>query len=73
MAIQPVEYIYRNGLGFIEGAVIKYVSRHKAKGGAEDLRKAAHFIELLLELEYGQHSQASAVRARVLVGVSVGA
>jgi hypothetical protein len=56
MAIQPVEYIHRNGLGFIEGAVIKYVSRHKAKNGAEDLRKAAHFIEILLEMEYGQHS-----------------
>ena len=40
MAIQPVEYIHRNGLGFCEGAVIKYVSRHKSKNGAQDIEKA---------------------------------
>lgn len=51
MAIQPVEYIHRNGLGFIQGCVIKYVSRYKAKGGVEDLRKARHFIDLLIEME----------------------
>jgi Protein of unknwon function (DUF3310) len=51
MAIQPVEYIYANGLGFCEGAIIKYVSRWKAKNGLEDLKKAKHFIELLIELE----------------------
>lgn len=56
MAIQPVEYIHRNGLGFCEGAVIKYVSRHKSKNGAQDIEKAIHFLHLLLELEYGiQH------------------
>lgn len=54
MPIQPVEFIHKNGLGFCEGAVIKYVTRHKAKNGAEDLRKARHFIDLLLEMEYGQ-------------------
>ena len=53
MPIQPVEFIHANGIGFCEGAVIKYVTRHKAKNGAEDLRKARHFIDLLLELEYG--------------------
>ena len=51
MAIQPVEYIHRNGLGFIEGCVIKYVSRWKQKNGLEDLKKAKHFLELLIELE----------------------
>lgn len=54
MPIQPVEYIHKNGLGFCQGAVIKYVSRYKAKGGAADLRKARHFIDLLLHLEYGE-------------------
>lgn len=54
MAIQPVEFIHKNGLGFCEGAIIKYVARHKAKNGAEDLRKARHFIDLLLHLEYGE-------------------
>lgn len=53
LAIQPVQYIHANGLGFIEGCVIKYVSRHRAKNGLEDLQKARHFIDLLIELEYG--------------------
>ena len=52
MAIQPVEYIHRNGLGFCEGCVIKYVTRWREKGGAEDLLKARHFIDLLIELEF---------------------
>jgi uncharacterized protein DUF3310 len=51
LAIQPVEYIHRNGLGFIEGSVIKYVTRWRSKGGAEDLRKARHFLDLLIEME----------------------
>lgn len=51
MAIQPADYIMRNGLGFAEGCVIKYVSRWQSKGGVEDLRKARHFLEMLIELE----------------------
>lgn len=51
MQIRPVEYIVRNGIGFAGGAVIKYVSRWKAKGGIEDLRKARHMLDLLIELE----------------------
>lgn len=51
MRIQPVEFIHANGLGFIEGAVVKYVSRWRSKGGIADLEKARHFIELLIELE----------------------
>lgn len=50
-AIQPVEYIHANGLGYVEGCVVKYVTRWKRKGGAEDLKKAKHFLELLIELE----------------------
>jgi hypothetical protein len=50
-AIQPVEYIHKNGLGFIEGCVIKYVTRWKDKGGVDDLKKARHFIDMLIELE----------------------
>ena len=52
MPIQPVEYSQRNNLNFIEGCVIKYVSRHRSKNGAEDIEKAIHFLNLLLELEY---------------------
>ncbi len=50
-AIQPVEYIYANKIGFFEGNVIKYVTRWKDKGGLQDLEKAKHYIELLIELE----------------------
>ena len=50
--IQPVEYAHSNGLGFCEGCVIKYVTRHRQKNGKEDLLKAIHFIELLIRLEY---------------------
>lgn len=52
LSIQPAEYIILNGLGFPEGNVIKYVSRHYSKNGIEDLRKARHYLELLAELVY---------------------
>ena len=51
MAIQPFEYIHRNNIGFAEGSVIKYVSRWRSKGGIDDLKKARHFIDLLIEME----------------------
>lgn len=51
MKIQPVEFIHGNGIPFIEGCVIKYVSRWRKKGGVEDLKKARHFLDLLIELE----------------------
>lgn len=51
--IQPIEFTHKNGLNFCEGNVIKYVSRHRFKNGIEDLKKARHYIELLIELEYG--------------------
>lgn len=47
--IQPVEYITANGLGYCEGNVVKYVTRYKDKNGVEDLRKAIHYLELLIE------------------------
>jgi hypothetical protein len=49
--IQPVEYIYANGIGYFEGNVIKYVTRWRDKNGLADLEKAKHYIELLIELE----------------------
>lgn len=52
MRIQPVEFIERNGLGFCEGNVIKYVSRHSNKNGLQDLQKAKHYIDLLIQLHY---------------------
>ncbi len=53
MAIQPVEYVHANGIGYFEGNVIKYVSRWRQKNGIEDLRKAVHFLQLLIMFEEG--------------------
>lgn len=49
LAIQPVDYITKNNLGFIEGCVVKYVTRWKHKSGVEDLKKAKHFLEILIQ------------------------
>ena len=51
LAIQPVTYINANGLSYLQGNVIKYVTRYKDKNGVEDLEKAKHYIDLLIELE----------------------
>lgn len=52
MPIQPVEFCQRNNLNYCESSVVKYVCRHRRKNKAEDIRKAIHFLELLLEIEY---------------------
>ena len=54
MKIQPVEFITANNLGFLEGNVVKYICRHHAKNGAEDIKKAIHYCELLLQTKYGE-------------------
>ena len=51
LTIQPVEYIHANNIPFLEGNVIKYVTRWRNKNGIADLEKAKHYIELLIELE----------------------
>lgn len=52
MPIQPVEFITKNNIPFIEGNIIKYICRHASKNGKQDLEKAKHFIDLLIELRY---------------------
>lgn len=54
LVIQPTEFNQRNGLGFCEANVVKYVTRHKSKGGVKDIDKAIHYLELLKEYEYGE-------------------
>jgi hypothetical protein len=49
-AIQPWDYITMNRLGYLEGNVIKYVTRYKEKNGLEDLEKARHYIDKLIEV-----------------------
>lgn len=52
--IQPVEFIFKNSIPFIEGCIIKYICRWRAKGGVQDLLKVRHYIDMLIELENGQ-------------------
>ena len=52
LAIQPVTYINANGLSYLQGNVIKYITRFKSKGTPlQDLEKAKHYIDMLIELE----------------------
>lgn len=55
MAIQPVEFITANNIGFLEGNIIKYACRHASKNGAEDIKKVIHYAELILATKYGDH------------------
>ena len=52
MAIQPSHYIVRNKLGWYEGNIVKYITRHSIKGGKQDIEKVIHYDELLLEDQY---------------------
>lgn len=51
-AIQPVDFIMKNDIPFAEGNVIKYTVRHKDKNKKQDIFKALHYIELILNNEY---------------------
>jgi len=50
--IEPLEYILANKLDFLEGNVIKYVTRHKLKNGSEDIKKAIYYLEIILKEYY---------------------
>lgn len=58
-AIQPIEYIHANKLDFFQGSVVKYITRFRDKNGLEDLKKAKHFIDLLINLEYNNDQSGS--------------
>ena len=49
--IQPVEYAMANNLNYCQANAIKYVTRYRDKGGVQDLEKAIHNIQILIELE----------------------
>lgn len=49
--MQPIEYIHANKLPFIEGSIVKYITRWRDKGGVQDLEKIKHYIDLLIDLE----------------------
>ena len=49
LAIEPIDFITANNLGFCEGNIVKYITRWKAKNGIEDLKKARWYIDFLIE------------------------
>ncbi len=58
MAIQPSEFIYRNGLNWLVGNAIKYLCRYAVKGGVQDLEKAKHYIDLIIQWEFASDAKA---------------
>ncbi len=54
MPIQPIEYSMANGLDACQASIVKYITRFRTKGGLGDLNKAKHFIDLLIQFEYGE-------------------
>lgn len=48
--IQPWDYVIANNMGYLEGTIVKYITRYKDKGGIEDLKKARHFLDKLIEV-----------------------
>ena len=54
LKIQPIEFIHANNLDFMAANVVKYVVRAKNKNGAQDIRKAIHYCQLILKLDYGE-------------------
>jgi hypothetical protein len=57
MKIQPSKFVIENKLLFPEGNVIKYICRHPYKGGKEDLEKAKHFIDMIIERDYEEEKE----------------
>ena len=53
LGIQPADYAIANGFNYYECLVLRYLSRHRKKNGKQDLKKAIHCLELLIENEYG--------------------
>jgi len=54
MVIQPSEFINKNKLQFAEGNAIKYICRHAHKGEVQDLEKAKHYIDMIIDRDYGR-------------------
>ena len=67
MKIQPAEFINKNKMMFAEGNAIKYICRHINKGGEQDLQKAKHYIDMIIERDYGDDSE----KSKVFAGVSI--
>ena len=55
--IQPIEFYQANNLSYLQGAAIDYLIRHADKGGKEDLEKAKHCIDMMIQFEYPDEEQ----------------
>lgn len=55
--IQPLEYAHANNLDMFQGSIVKYITRFRDKNGKQDLEKIKHFVDVLIELEYGTEKQ----------------
>ena len=55
MVMQPSEFINKNRLPFAEGSAIKYICRHAAKGKEQDIHKAIHYLEMILDRDYQEN------------------
>jgi len=55
--IQPSKFVVENRLLYPEGCVIKYILRHQDKGGKQDLLKAKHFIDMIIERDYSEEKE----------------
>ena len=62
MAIQPSEFINKNKILFAEGNAIKYICRHSSKGEKQDLEKAKHYIDMIIERDYAKQNYNSIIR-----------
>ena len=55
--IDPAQFFYCNGVPFLEASAMKYILRHRKKNGKQDIEKAIHYLELILEYEYDDAPQ----------------
>ena len=65
MAIQPSDYIVKNNLGWYEGNIVKYITRHSVKGGKQDIEKVIHYAQLLIEDRYTKKEMEGERRGRI--------
>lgn len=72
LGIQPVEFVMSNQMGFCEGNIVKYVTRWREKGGIQDLRKARHFLDFIMENQ-AYRDQVAVNRRQYVICAQMGA
>ena len=67
--IQPSKFVVENKLLYPEGCVIKYVIRHQDKGGKQDLEKAKHMIDMIIERDYSEPEEKNPLEKKNYWGI----